>query len=97
MRIKRKKRWEPARSEKIISKAMEEEIESFSGARIDKSEKEIFHSFDTYRKLKNAMEKEELSIDRFSVDELDEIGRILTLNTDRESIEEAFSDKRDSS
>lgn len=77
---------------KIISKAMGEEIESFSGARIDKSEKEIFHSFDTYRKLKNAMEKEGLSIDRFNVDELDEIGRILTLNTDRESIEEAFSD-----
>lgn len=36
----------------IIKKVLGEEIEQFSGARIDKSEKEIFHTFETYRKMK---------------------------------------------
>lgn len=78
---------------KLIKAAIGEEIESLSGARVDKDDKEIFHTFETYRKMKKELEKEGLDIERFQTEELDEIGRILTLNTDKESIEEAIDDK----
>lgn len=85
----------PARIDmrKIIKNIIGEEIESFTGARIDKDEKEIFHTFEVYRKLKKALADKDLSIDRFEMDQLDLIGEILTINTDKKSIVEAF--KRD--
>jgi len=82
----------PARIDmrKIIKKVIGEDIESFSGARIDKDEKEIFHTFEVYRKMKKAFMDKDLSIDRFEMNQLDLIGEILTINTDKKSIVEAF-------
>ena len=37
---------------KIIAKVIGEDIETMSGARIDKNDKEIFHTFEQYRAMK---------------------------------------------
>ncbi len=76
---------------KIIAEAMSESIEEFYGARIDKSEKEIFHKFEAYNKMRKALAEINKDIQDFSRTELDEIGYILTINTDKEAILEAFN------
>ncbi len=75
---------------KIIAEAMGEKIEEFYGARIDKSEKEIFHKFEAYNKMRKELLKIEKDIAEFSREELDEIGYILTINTDKEAMIEGF-------
>lgn len=77
---------------KIIESTIGEKIVDFSGARVDKDNKEQFHKFETYNKMRKALSEVDIDIRKFSREELDEIGHILTLNTDRESIEEAFND-----
>lgn len=74
----------------IIKKVLGEEIEQFSGARIDKSEKEIFHTFETYRKMKKNLQLIDFNIEELSREELDKIGDILTLNTEKDGIKKAF-------
>ena len=76
---------------KIIGDVIGDKKCNISGARIDKNEKEIFHSFEAYRKLRNAFEEVGEDITLVSREELDAIGKILTLNTDKESILKAFS------
>lgn len=76
---------------RIIKMAINDEITSFSGARIDKQEKEVFHTFETHRKLNKALAEIGVSINSFSREELDQIAYILTINTDKESILEAFN------
>ena len=75
---------------KIISEAMGEEIEEFYGARIDKNGKEIFHKFEAYNKMRKVLAEIEMDISDFSREELDEIGYILTINTDKEAMIKAF-------
>lgn len=75
---------------KIISSVMGETIEEFHGARIDKNEKEIFHKFEIYNKMRKALADIDVDITTFSREDLDEIGHILTLNTDKEAMLEAF-------
>lgn len=75
---------------KIIKDVIGEPISDFSGARVDKDGKEQFHKFETYNKMHKAFEEDGIDICAFGRDDLDEIGRILTLNTDKESILEAF-------
>ena len=70
----------------IIKKVIKEDIETFTGARIDKDEKEIFHKFEQYNKLRKSFEADGIDIKAFSVEDLDEIGEILTLNPDKEAI-----------
>lgn len=79
---------------KIIAEAMGEKIEEFCGARIDKSDKEIFHKFETYNKMRKALLGIGVDINEFSRDDLDEIGYILTINTDKEAIIAAFKESR---
>lgn len=76
---------------RIIADAMDETIEEFYGARIDKSEKEIFHKFEAYNKMRKALEELGRDIQDFTREDLDEIGYILTINTDKEAIIEAFN------
>ena len=71
---------------KIIAEVMGEKIEEFSGARIDKSEKEIFHKFEAYNKMRKALTEIHVNINEFSREDLDELGRILTINTDKGAI-----------
>lgn len=75
---------------KIIAKAMGETIEEFLGARIDKNEKEIFHKFEIYNKMRKALAEIEVDITDFSREELDTVGYILTINTDKEAMIAAF-------
>ena len=71
---------------KMISKVMGEEIEDFSGARIDKNNKEIYHSMEAYRKLRDLFSEFDVNIEDISREDLDEMARILTLNTEKEAI-----------
>lgn len=75
---------------KIIGEVIGDKKCTISGARIDKNEKEIFHSFEAYNKMRRALEEIDFDITSISRDDLDLIGDILTLNTDRESILNAF-------
>lgn len=70
----------------IIKKAINEDIVTFEGARVDKNEKELFHSFECYRKMRNYLSEQGLDIKKLTTEELDEIGHVLTLNTERDSI-----------
>ena len=67
---------------KIIAKVIGEDIETMSGARIDKNDKEIFHTFEQYRAMKKEFAVNGWNIDDFTRDEQDEIAYILTLNTE---------------
>lgn len=77
---------------KIIADVMGEKIEEFHGARVDKSEKEIFHRFEVYNKMRKALADIGVDIMEFSREELDEIGYIMTINTDMEAMIDAFKD-----
>lgn len=77
---------------KIIKKAIAEDIVSLEGARIDKSEKELFHTMETYRKLKKALAELDVDIDAYDVALWDEVARILTINTERDGILTALDD-----
>ncbi|MBR1861488.1 MAG: type II CRISPR RNA-guided endonuclease Cas9 [Lachnospiraceae bacterium] len=75
---------------KIIKSVIGEDIETMTGARVDKNDKEIFHTFEIYRKIQKRMSESGKDISVFDRDDLDTIGEILTLNTEREGIEKAF-------
>lgn len=77
---------------KILKKVIGENIDSLTGFRVDKDDKEIYHTMELYRKLRKLLTEINVDIANYSRDELDEIGKILTLNTEREGIEEAFKD-----
>lgn len=75
---------------KIITDVIGEKINELQGARVDKSEKEIFHKFEVYNKMRKALADTDVDIEALSRDALDEIGHILTINTDKEALIEAF-------
>lgn len=73
---------------KEIAKMVGCSKDDIKGYRIDNKEKPDLHTFEAYR----AMTKlETLDVASLSRETLDELARILTLNTDREGIEEAIS------
>ena len=75
---------------KIIKNVIGEDIETMTGARIDKQDKEIFHQFEQYNKMRKELEKIGVDINTFSREELDKFGEILTINTEKDSIIKAF-------
>ena len=77
---------------KIIAAVMDEKIEEFHGARVDKNEKEILHKFEVYNKMRKKLADIGEDITAFSREDLDEIGRILTINTDKEAMLDAFKE-----
>ena len=74
---------------KIIADVIGEKIEEFYGARI-KNGKEEFHKFEVYNKMRKALAEIDVNIMEFTREDLDEIGYILTINTDTEAMLEAF-------
>lgn len=72
--------------EKIIKSVLGEEIETMTGYRIDKKGKKLFHTFTVYNKMRRELEKKGLDISELNVEELDQLGNILTLNTERDAI-----------
>ena len=75
---------------KIIEGVIGEKIDDLTGARVDKDNNEEFHKFETYNKMRKVLSGIDFDILTLSREELDEIGRILTINTDKESILEGF-------
>ncbi|SDY55859.1 type II CRISPR RNA-guided endonuclease Cas9 [Lachnobacterium bovis] len=73
---------------KIIKRVTGKEFQDVTGYRVDKKMKPIFHTMEVYRKLKKSLEEKGHNIEDYSEDQLDEIGRLLTLNTERDSIKE---------
>ncbi len=78
---------------KILKKITGEEIEILTGARLDKNEKEDFHKFAQYNTMRKEFEKNGWDITTLSREELDNIGNILTLNTEKEAIIKEFIHK----
>ena len=72
---------------KYIAKLVDGSVEDIKGYRIDKSEKPEMHTFDIYRKMQTL---ETVDVKQLSRQVLDELAHILTLNTEREGIEEAI-------
>ncbi|MCI9079084.1 MAG: type II CRISPR RNA-guided endonuclease Cas9 [Lachnospiraceae bacterium] len=75
---------------KILKKAISEDIETLTGARLDKNEKEDFHKFAQYNAIRKEFEKNGWNITSLSREELDSIGNVLTLNTEKEAILNGF-------
>lgn len=75
---------------KIIKKIIGENIETMTGARVDKNGKEEFHHFAIYNAIRKDFEKNNLSTQHFSREIWDKIGDILTLNTEKKAILDAF-------
>lgn len=67
--------------------------ELVTGYRIDKKDNEENHSFQTYRLMRKFLEEREIDINKFSIDTLDEIADILTLNTETKGMLDSFGDK----
>ena len=78
------------RVRKIFETVIGERIESLDGFRIDKSGGELYHTMEIYRRMKKTLDEKGLTIENFSAEDLDIVGRILTLNTERDGIIEAF-------
>lgn len=72
---------------KYIAKMVDASVDDIKGYRIDKSEKPEMHTFDIYRKMQTL---KTVDVERLSREVLDELAHILTLNTEREGIEEAI-------
>lgn len=71
---------------KIITKSIEEAIITLEGIRINKQGEELFHKLEQYNKLRKALQAIDIDITSYSREQLDIIGNVLTLNTDKESI-----------
>ncbi|MBZ2039787.1 type II CRISPR RNA-guided endonuclease Cas9 [Streptococcus sanguinis] len=72
---------------KYIAKLIDASVDDIKGYRIDKSEKPEMHTFDIYRKMQTL---ETVDVEQLSREVLDKLAHILTLNTEREGIEEAI-------
>ena len=62
-------------------------VDEIRGFRIDKNNKAEMHTFEVYRKMRQL---ETINLDSLTREQLDILGRILTLNTDKEGIQEAL-------
>lgn len=80
--------------EKIIKDVIGDKNSEISGARVDKNEKKIYHSFEAYNKMRRGLEEIGYDITNLSRDDLDRIGDVLTINTDKESILKGFTRKQ---
>lgn len=71
-----------------IAKRNNCKFEDIRGYRLDNKDNPDMHVFDVYRKMN--FDLETISVKDLSVDSLNQLARILTLNTEREGIEEAI-------
>ena len=73
---------------KYIAKLIGASVDQIHGYRIDPNKKPEMHTFETYRKMQSL---ETISVEELPRKVLDELAHILTLNTEREGIEEAIN------
>lgn len=71
---------------KIISQVTSENIDTIKGYRVDRDDNPEYHSFKTYRLLKNKLKEKGFNYDSFDRDKKDLIAHILTINTERDEI-----------
>lgn len=85
--VKNEKAMGSAKLFKYIAKLLSCDVADIKGYRIDKSDKAEIHTFEAYRKMKTL---ETLDIEQMEREKLDKIAYVLTLNTEREGIQEAL-------
>lgn len=85
--VKNEKAMGPAKLFKYIAKLLACDIADIKGYRIDKSDKAEIHTFEAYRKMKTL---ETIDIEQIEREKLDKLAYVLTLNTEREGIQEAL-------
>lgn len=85
--VKNEKAMGPAKLFKYIAKLLSCDVADIKGYRIDKSDKAEIHTFEAYRKMKTL---ETLDIEQMEREKLDKLAYVLTLNTEREGIQEAL-------
>ena len=85
--VKNEKAMGPAKLFKYIAKQLACDIADIKGYRIDKSDKAEIHTFEAYRKMKTL---ETIDIEQIEREKLDKLAYVLTLNTEREGIQEAL-------
>lgn len=85
--VKNEKAMGPAKLFKYIAKLLSCDVADIKGYRIDKSDKAEIHTFEAYRKMKTL---ETLDIEQIEREKLDKLAYVLTLNTEREGIQEAL-------
>ncbi|MCE2244004.1 type II CRISPR RNA-guided endonuclease Cas9, partial [Streptococcus thermophilus] len=85
--VKNEKAMRPAKLFKYIAKLLSCDVADIKGYRIDKSGKAEIHTFEAYRKMKTL---ETLDIEQMDRESLDKLAYVLTLNTEREGIQEAL-------
>ena len=73
---------------KYIAKLIGASVDQIHGYRIDSNKKPEMHTFETYRKMQSL---ETIRVEELHRKVLDELAHILTLNTEREGIEEAIN------
>ena len=75
---------------KYIAKMLDASVDQIRGYRVDVNNKPEMHTFEVYRKMQSL---ETILVGELSREVLDELAHILTLNTEREGIEEAINTK----
>lgn len=85
--VKNEKAIGPAKLFKYIAKLLSCDVADIKGYRIDKSDKAEIHTFEAYRKMKTL---ETLDVKKMAREELDKLAYVLTLNTEKEGIQEAI-------
>ena len=77
----------PAKLFKYIAKLLSCDVADIKGYRIDKSDKAEIHTFEAYRKMKTLAT---IDIEQMERENLDKLAYVLTLNTEKEGIQEAL-------
>ena len=85
--VKNEKAMGPAKLFKYIAKLLACDVADIKGYRIDKSDKPEIHTFEAYRKMKTL---ETIDVEQMEREKLDKLAYVLTLNTEKEGIQEAI-------
>lgn len=75
---------------KEIAKRKNCHVNEISGNRIDRKEEPEYHTFEAYREFKKVFQENDINIDELEISLLDELARVLTINTEKEGILEEF-------
>lgn len=77
---------------RFIKTVVGEDTVIIEGARVDKNDKKIYHCFEAYNKIRKALNRIHVDYkNTFSIEEMDLIGDILTLNDDKQAIIDSFN------
>lgn len=85
--VKNEKAMGAAKLFKYIAKLLSCDVADIKGYRIDKSDKAEIHTCEAYRKMKTI---ETIDIEQMDREKLDRLAYVLTLNTEKEGIQEAI-------